>query len=57
MPEAKRETCLECNGTGLWYYDEDGYRITIEHYCILPESERIADYCCICKGKGYVELQ
>ena len=46
--------CEACNGTGEFYYDEEGEEITRELY--LTDTEfYLCDTCDECKGEGEIE--
>ena len=51
------QTCPECNGSGLLYYDCDHDRVTREHYSDLPVELRYTNPCPLCDGTGKIDKE
>ena len=58
--ESKYEVCIECNGDGGIWYDEDGNEYSVADYKRMSDEMREGlefDKCERCKGKGKVEFE
>jgi RecJ-like exonuclease len=53
----KHEPCVECNGVGGFYFNEDGDEITKEEYLENKGNKKYFMIPCEeCDGKGYIEI-
>lgn len=60
QPEARYENCLDCNGTGGDYYNEDGDVISVADWERLSDEDKALwtfDKCERCEGLGTIEVE
>lgn len=59
-PDEVYETCPECNGDGVTYFDDDGKEYSVAEYERLSEAERkemVYEICARCGGDGEILVE